>query len=126
MLEIRRASPKIGAEILGADVRNLHDAAFRAVYQAFLDHVVIVLRGQRLQEQEFLDFSARFGELKVHITKKAQHPRFPNLMLMDNRVLDTRQGVRKHTPWIEQMMTISNLRLRRIETVHWEKILRLE
>jgi alpha-ketoglutarate-dependent taurine dioxygenase len=51
-----------------------------------------VLRGQQLTEQEFLDFSARFGELKVHITKKAQHPRYPHLMLMDNRTLDTRRG----------------------------------
>ena len=92
MIEVRRAAPKIGAEILGVDARSLDAAAFRAVYQAFLDHVVIVLRGQQLTEQEFLDFSARFGELKVHITKKAQHPRFPDLMLMDNRVLDTRKG----------------------------------
>lgn len=92
MIEIRRASPKIGAEIRGADARNLGAAAFGAVYRAFLDHIVIVLRGQHLTEQEFLDFSARFGELKVHITKKAQHPRFPKLMLMDNRVLDTRKG----------------------------------
>ena len=92
MIEVRRAAPKIGAEILGVDARSLDAAAFRAVYQAFLDHVVIVLRGQQLTEQKFLDFSARFGELKVHITKKAQHPRFPNLMLMDNRVLDTRKG----------------------------------
>jgi putative 2-oxoglutarate oxygenase len=92
MLEVRRVSPKIGAEILGVDVRNLDAAAFRVIYAAFLDHIVIVLRGQQLTEQEFLDFSARFGELKVHITKKAQHPRYPHLMLMDNRILDTRKG----------------------------------
>ena len=97
MIEVRRAAPKIGAEILGVDARNLDAATFRAVYQAFLDHVVIVLRGQQLTEQEFLDFSARFGELKVHITKKAQHPRFPKLMLMDNRVLDTRKGEEEKT-----------------------------
>jgi taurine dioxygenase len=97
MIEVRRVSPKIGAEILGVDVRNLDAAAFREVYQAFLDHIVIVLRGQKLGEQEFLDFSARFGELKVHITKKAQHPRYPFLMLMDNRTLDTRKGEEKNT-----------------------------
>ena len=93
MLEVRRAAPKIGAEIIGIDVRKLDDAAFRAVYQAFLDHIVIVVRGQQLTEQEFLDFSARFGELKVHITKKAQHPRYPHILLMDNRMLDTRTGI---------------------------------
>jgi len=51
MLEVRRAAPKIGAEISGIDVRKLDDAAFRAVYQAFLDHIVIVVRGQPLTEQ---------------------------------------------------------------------------
>ena len=93
MLEVRRAAPKIGAQITGIDVRKLDAATFHAVYQAFLDHIVIVVRGQQLTEQEFLDFSARFGELKVHITKKAQHPRYPHILLMDNRVLDTRTGV---------------------------------
>src|SRR5258706_10469546 len=93
MLEIRSASPKIGAELTGIDVRNLDDATFRTLYQAFLEHIVIVVRGQQLTEQEFLDFSARFGELKVHITKKAQHPRYPHILLMDNRMLDTRTGV---------------------------------
>ena len=97
MMEIRRVSPKIGAEIPGVDVRKLDAAAFGEIYQAFLDHIVIVIRGQRINEQEFLDFSARFGELKVHITKKAQHPRYPNLMLMDNRTLDTRKGEEKNT-----------------------------
>ncbi len=97
MVEVRRVSPKIGAEILGVDVRSLDAAAFNAIYRAFLDHIVIVVRGQQLTEQEFLDFSARFGELKVHITKKAQHPRYPHLMLMDNRILDTRRGEEDQT-----------------------------
>ena len=99
MVEVRRASPKIGAEILGVDVRSLNAAAFHAIYRAFLDHIVVVARGQQLTEQEFLDFSARFGELKVHITKKAQHPRYPHILLMDNRMLDTRTGIEeKHAP----------------------------
>ena len=96
-MQIRRVSPKIGAEIAGVDVRNLDAAAFRGIYRAFLDHIVIVIPGQEINEQEFLDFSARFGELKVHITKKAQHPRHPMLMLMDNRTLDTRKGEEQNT-----------------------------
>ena len=95
MLEVRRAAPKIGAEICGIDVRKLDDAAFRAVYQAFLDHIVIVVRGQQLTEQEFLDFSTRFGELKVHITKKAQHPRYPHILLMETACLTRAPASRK-------------------------------
>jgi taurine dioxygenase len=91
MINISPATPEIGAEISGVDVRNLDDAAFRLIYRAFLDHIVIVVRGQNLTEQDFLDFSARFGELKPHITKKAHHPQYPDLLLMDNRILDTRK-----------------------------------
>ena len=92
MINISPATPKIGAEISGVDVRNLDDAAFRLIYRAFLDHIVIVVRGQHLTEKDFLDFSARFGELKPHITKKAHHPQYPDLLLMDNRILDTRKA----------------------------------
>lgn len=48
------------------------------------------------------------------------------VVYINNWMLDTRQGVKEHTPWIEQMMNISNLRLRRIETIDWEKILTLK
>lgn len=91
-MNITPASPRIGAEITGVDVRRLDESTFRAIYQAFLDHIVIVLRDQQLDEQAFLDFSARFGELKAHFTKKAHHPRFANILLMDNRIVDTRTG----------------------------------
>ncbi len=97
MIDVRPVAPKFGAEIRGVDVRRLDVAAFDTVYRAFLDHIAIVIRGQQLDEQAFLDFSARFGELKVHITKKAQHPRYPHLLLMDNRMLDTRIGVEEKT-----------------------------
>ncbi len=92
MVKVIPASPRIGAEIQGVNVKAMDDAAFHAVYQAFLNHIVIVIRGQELDEEAFMDFSARFGELKPHITKKAHHPRYPNLMLMDNRILNTRTG----------------------------------
>lgn len=96
-MEIIKASPKIGVEIQGVNVKDMDDATFRAVYQAFLDHIVIVIRGQDLAEQDFIDFSARFGEIKPHMTVKAHHPRYPELLLMDNRILDTRTGEQTQT-----------------------------
>lgn len=91
-MEIIKAAPSIGAEIRGVSVKAMDDVTFRKVYQAFLDHMVIVIRGQELSEQDFIDFSARFGEIKPHMTVKAHHPRYPELLLMDNRILDTRTG----------------------------------
>lgn len=97
MIKIIPASPKIGAEIQGVNVKTLDDAAFRTVYQAFLDHIVIVIRGQDLNEEDFMAFSSRFGELKPHMTKKAHHPRYPNLMLMDNRIINMKTGEESKT-----------------------------
>jgi taurine dioxygenase len=97
MAKIIKASPKIGAEIQGVDVKTMDDATFRVVYQAFLDHIVIVIRGQQLNEEDFMDFSSRFGELKPHMTKKAHHPRYPNLMLMDNRIINMKTGEESKT-----------------------------
>jgi taurine dioxygenase len=97
MVNVVKASPKIGAEIQGVDVKNMDDATFRVVYQAFLDHIVIVIRGQQLNEEDFMDFSSRFGELKPHMTKKAHHPRYPNLMLMDNRIINMKTGEESKT-----------------------------
>ena len=92
MLKIIPASPKIGVEIQGVNIKAMDEATFRRVYQAFLDHIVIVIRGQDLIEEDFIAFSTRFGELKPHMTKKAHHPRFANLMLIDNRIVNTRTG----------------------------------
>ena len=43
MIKIIPASPKIGAEIQGVNVKTLDDAAFRTVYQAFLTAIFISL-----------------------------------------------------------------------------------
>ena len=92
MVNVVKAAPKIGAEIQGVNVKAMDEATFRIVYQAFLDHIVIVIRGQELNEEDFMNFSSRFGELKPHMTKKAHHPRYPDLMLMDNRIINMKTG----------------------------------
>jgi taurine dioxygenase len=93
MVEIRRAAPKIGAEIVGVDVRNLDDATFNDIYNAFLDHIVIVVRGQQLEPADFLGFAGRFGPLKPHLVKKSHHAQYPELMVMDNRIVDVKKNV---------------------------------
>lgn len=53
----------LGAEILGVDLRRLDTTTFAAVRQAWLDHQVILIRGQQLSDDELIGFSRRFGEL---------------------------------------------------------------
>jgi taurine dioxygenase len=89
MLEIRSVSPHLGAEVTGVDVRNLDDDAFNKIYQAFLDHIVVVIRDQHdLSIEEYLVHSDRFGTVKPHIVARQRHPKYPNLMLLDSQVGD--------------------------------------
>ena len=53
----------LGAEVGGVDLRSLSDADFAAVYRAWLDHAVLLMRGQVLSDDDLIAFSRRFGEL---------------------------------------------------------------
>ena len=53
----------LGAEISGTDLRKISDADFAAVYRAWLDHSVLLIRGQKLTDDDLIAFSRRFGEL---------------------------------------------------------------
>jgi len=54
----------LGAEIQGIDLRMIADDDFAVLYRAWIDHLVIAVRGQTLTDGEFLAFSRRFGELE--------------------------------------------------------------
>ena len=77
MVQIGRMGPQIGVEITGVDVRTLDDAAFAPVYQAWLDHNVMVVRDQELTIEEFLRYSRRFGVVVPHPSKSTRHPEAP-------------------------------------------------
>src|SRR3954469_22490367 len=53
----------LGAEVGGADLRHLDDASFARVKAAWLEHLVLRFRGQRLSDPELLALTRRFGEL---------------------------------------------------------------
>jgi len=56
---------RLGAEIRGANLRRLGDDAFAAIHRAWLDHLVLLFRGQQLSDAELIAFSRRFGELDL-------------------------------------------------------------
>jgi len=63
-LEIVPLSRHIGAEIRGIDLRERpDDDTVKAIYQAWLDHLVIVFPGQELSQEDFLRVTGYFGEL---------------------------------------------------------------
>jgi taurine dioxygenase len=62
-LEIRPLAGAIGAEIFGVDLsERLDDDVVAAIRRAWLEHLVIFFRDQKVPPAEFLAFARRFGE----------------------------------------------------------------
>jgi taurine dioxygenase len=82
MVQIRSMGPQIGVEVTGVDVKTLDDADFAPIYQAWLDHNVMVVRDQELTIEEFLHYSRRFGLVVPHPSKSTRHPEIPEITLL--------------------------------------------
>ncbi len=62
-MEIIPTGKPLGAEIRGVDLRTIGAEEFAAIYRAWLDHLIILIRGQQLSDQDLIAFSRRFGGL---------------------------------------------------------------
>ncbi|MGA9864992.1 MAG: TauD/TfdA family dioxygenase [Acetobacteraceae bacterium] len=62
-IEIAPTGAALGAEVRGIDLRGVDDAAFAAIHRAWNDHLVLLVRGQRLSDDDLIAFSRRFGAL---------------------------------------------------------------
>jgi len=77
---------RIGAEVRYGDLRRLDDAAFPDIHRAFLDHLVLLIRGQHLDDDELVAFARRFGEptaaAPVHVGQKPRER--PEIAIISN------------------------------------------
>jgi taurine dioxygenase len=53
----------LGAEVRGVDLKQIGSAEFEAIHKAWLDHLVLLFRGQHLTDEDLIAFSRRFGDL---------------------------------------------------------------
>ncbi len=89
-LEIKPLTKHIGAQIRGIDLRQpLDEATQKAIYKAWLDHLVIVFPDQTLEQEDLLRVSSYFGEIgALRRPPKFFPPGFnrllPNIMLISN------------------------------------------
>ena len=60
-MKIELPDPRIGAIATDVDVRALSESDWNTLYRAWLDGIVLVVRGQTLTIEEFLAYSRRFG-----------------------------------------------------------------
>jgi taurine dioxygenase len=89
-LDVVPLSRHIGAEIRGLDLRQRPDeATIRAIYQAWLDHLVLVFPGQQLSQEDLVRVTGYFGELgELHrppkYFPKGYSRLLPGIMLISN------------------------------------------
>ena len=82
MLQIQPMGSHAGCLISGVDVKQLDDAGFAPIYDAWLKYGVIAVRGQQLELPDFLTYSRRFGFLVPHPAKSSRHPDHPEVTVL--------------------------------------------
>ena len=61
-IEVCPFDAALGAEVRCGDLRQASDRQFSEIRKAWLDHLVLVIRGQSLSNDDLLALGARFGE----------------------------------------------------------------
>ncbi len=83
-LTIRKLSYALGAEISGVDfAKSTTDEVFAEIRHAFLEHCVLLIRGQRFTRDEFVAFSRHFGKLKDKQSRPA--PGYPEIQTLASK-----------------------------------------
>jgi taurine dioxygenase len=89
-IEVVPLTRHIGAEIRGIDLRRKpDDATVRAIYQAWLDHLVLIFPGQDLSQEDLVRATGFFGEIgELHrppkFFPKGYASLLPGIMLISN------------------------------------------
>lgn len=84
-MEVRKLSNALGAEVVGLDLsKPLSDAQAKELRAHWLEHLVLLFRGQGLTPVDVIRFSAGFGELERHdnYQPELRDPQHPELLVV--------------------------------------------
>jgi taurine dioxygenase len=88
-IDVKPLAGGLGAEISGVDLRTIDDETFAEVYDAWLEHLVVFFREQKLSPEEYIAFSKRFGDIHHHPFIKGM-PEYPDILEIIKEEGDTR------------------------------------
>ena len=85
-LSIEKLSDALGAEIRDVDLsKPVPDDVFQEIWDAWLEHLLLVFPDQLLSNEAHIKFSRRFGTLEIHPSHKYNVRENPELLLLTNR-----------------------------------------
>jgi taurine dioxygenase len=102
-MKITKIKEHIGAEITGIDLtRPVDEATRQRLHDALVDHVVIVIRGQKFTAAEFQEAGSLFGELMEDQNRLYLAPGVPMVSTLSNRHKDSKGNpakIGKNATW---------------------------
>lgn len=85
MMRTSRLPGPFGVEILGLDLKDgISDEAMRRLTALLYEHRIIVVRDQKLTEQQFLNFGRQWGRPHPHVLDHKRMPGYPEMMTVGN------------------------------------------
>lgn len=76
----------LGAEVTGVDLARFSRAEADGIYQALLDHQVLVIRNQAMTPLQQVAFSEIFGELEWQENAQHAHPDHDKVLILSNEI----------------------------------------
>lgn len=93
-MDVSRIANALGAEVRGIDLAQpLSPAQARELHALWLEHLVLLFRGQSLSPRQLIDFSRNFGELERHDNYQGElrHPDHAELLVVKAKQVDGRR-----------------------------------
>jgi taurine dioxygenase len=85
-MKVTPIADALGAEITGCVVSaEMMEPDFKTIEDALHEHLVVVIRDQKITPEDFVIFSKRFGKPEPHIIDQFHHPADPNILILSNR-----------------------------------------
>ncbi len=83
-IKLRRVSGTLGAEVLGARLRELDDETFGAIHQALLENEVLFFRDSGLDDEAQMALAHRFGSPSVFPLLKLMGATGPSFQVIED------------------------------------------
>ena len=85
MMEIKKLDASFGVEVLGLDLKlETSDTLMKKLTSVLYEHRLLVIRGQEMEPEQYLEFGRQWGTPHPHVLDHARMKGFPELLEVGN------------------------------------------